>query len=215
MTSPDRVDRDALDPRATALVLFDLLEGYRDAAEEAGAIPALVRLADTCRDRSVPVFHAVADHHPTGVDYGRTLTDVDRHHRPYGRHEPPPATYGHGAAGRRILRELGPAETDEVIPKHRWNAFFQTHLELAVRTRGVDTVLLAGGSTHVGIAATAYAARDLDLHVVVVRDGCTGRQPQRDLLLDEILPRLARVRTTDEIIEMLDRSSPPPTQDTT
>lgn len=202
------VDRQALDPQRTALVLFDLLEGFRAAAEAAGAIASLVRLADDCRRRGMPVFHTIADHHPSGVDYGRTLTDTDRDHRPYGRHEDPPAKYSHDQAGRRILAELGPAEGDEVIRKHRWNAFFQTHLELALRTRGIDTVLLAGGSTHVGVAATAYGARDRDLHVVVVRDGCTGRQPQRDLFLDEVFPRMARVRTVDEVVAMLDQDVP-------
>lgn len=210
MSTPTPVDRQALDPRRTAFVLFDLLEGYRAAAEEAGAIGPLTRLADACRRHGLPVFHAIADHHPSGVDYGRTLTDTDSDHRPYARHEAPPARYRHDAAGRRILVELGPAEHDEVIRKHRWNAFFQTHLELALRTRGIHTVLLAGGSTHVGLAATAYGARDRDLHVVVVRDGCTGRQPQRDFFLDGVLPRLARVRTADEVIAMLDQDVPRP-----
>jgi nicotinamidase-related amidase len=202
------VDRQTLDPRRTALVLFDLLEGFRAAAEEAGAIVPLVRLADECRRRGMPVFHTIADHHPSGVDYGRTLTDTDRDDRRYGRHEEPPARYSHDASGRRILAELGPADGDEVIRKHRWNAFFQTHLELALRTRSIDTVLLAGGSTHVGVAATAYGARDRDFHVVVVRDGCTGRQPQRDLFLDSVFPRMARVRTVGEVVAMLDQDVP-------
>lgn len=199
-----RVDRQALDPQRTALVLFDLLEGFRPAAEAAGAIEPLVRLSGDCRRRGLPVFHTIADHHPSGVDYGRTLTDTDRDQRPYGRHEEPPTRYGHDQAGRRILAELQPVEGDEVIRKHRWNAFFQTHLELALRSRDIDTILLGGGSTHVGIAATAYGARDRDLHVVIVRDGCTGRQPQRDMFLDHVFPRMARVRTVDEILQMLD-----------
>ncbi|HZK49243.1 MAG TPA: isochorismatase family protein, partial [Thermoleophilia bacterium] len=40
--------------------------------------------------------------------------------------------------------------------------FHGTCLELLLRARGIDTVLLVGGSTHVGIAATAFAGRDLD-----------------------------------------------------
>ena len=77
-----------------------------------------------------------------------------------------------------------------------------------MRARGADTLLLVGGSTHVGVAATAYAARDLDLQVVVVRDGLTGQEPQRSFFADEVFPRVCRVRTTDEVLAALDRSRP-------
>lgn len=209
MAAPSRVmvDRDVLDPATTALVVFDMLEGFRADAEAAGVIGPVARLLDASRDRGVTVVYASADHRDDGADYGRTLTDTDRDMRAYGRYEEPPAHYRNPDEQKRVLRELAPREGDELIGKHRWNAFFQTHLELSLRTRRIDTVLLVGGSTHVGIAATAYGARDRDLHVVVVRDGCSGREPQRTFFLDQVFPRMARVRSVDEVIAMLDREA--------
>ena len=52
------------------------------------------------------------------------------------------------------------------------------------------------------------AARDLDLQVVVVREGLTGREPQRSFLADEVFPRVCRVRSTDEVLAALDRFAP-------
>lgn len=199
------VDRDAIDPHASALVVFDLLEGFRAEAEAADVIAPVAGLIDACRDREVPIVYASAAHRPDGADYGRTLTDTDRDHRPFGRNDPPPARYRNAGARRQVLAELAPQDGDYVIEKHRWNAFFQTPLELSLRTRGVDTIVLVGGSTHVGIAATAYGARDRDLHVVVARDGCSGREPQRSFFLDHVFPRMARVRTAADVVAMLDR----------
>ena len=72
----------------------------------------------------------------------------------------------------QILDALKPKPEDYVIKKHRWNAFFQTSLELSLRTRGVDTIMLCGGAVHIGIASTAFGARDLDFNLIVVSDCC-------------------------------------------
>jgi nicotinamidase-related amidase len=69
--------------------------------------------------------------------------------------------------------------------------------------QGIDTVLICGGSTHVGVASTVYAGRDLDYQMIVVKDACTGHQEQRDYFCDTIFPRMVRVRTVKEIGTMI------------
>lgn len=196
---------DRLDPRRTALVVFDLLECYRAAAESAGVLRTVRRLVAGCRDLGVPVAWARADHRADGLDLALTLTDTDPNHRPWGADDPRPTAPPHGSGSPmyRTLRELGQKDHDYDVPKHRWSAFHGTHLDTSLRCRGIDTVLVVGGSTHVGVASTVYAARDLDYQVVVVRDGLTGRQPQRDFFADHVFPRVCRVRTTDEVLVML------------
>ena len=36
--------------------------------------------------------------------------------------------------------------------------------------------MIAGGSTDVGVASTAFAARDIDYHLVIVSDACTSAE---------------------------------------
>lgn len=195
--------RDALVPDRTALVVFDLLECYRHRIEEAGTVEPVRRLLAACRRRGVCICYSRADHRADGSDANRTLTDTDEAFRPWvgpQQFRPP-----HPREAYRVLAELAPEPDDYDVPKHRWSAFHQTHLDLSLRSRGVDTVLLVGGSTHVGIASTAFAARDLDYQVVVVSDGLTGHQPQRDFFARHVFPRMCRVRTADEVVAMLDR----------
>jgi nicotinamidase-related amidase len=92
------------------------------------------------------------------------------------------------------------------IPKQRWSAFFQTNLDLQLRVREIATIIIAGGSTDVGIASTVFAARDLDYGIVVVRDACySTRGPNHDFFMDRVFPRMARVMTTDQVIALMRR----------
>jgi nicotinamidase-related amidase len=108
-----------------------------------------------------------------------------------------------------VLADLGPAPDDYYIVKYRWSAFHQTYLDLALRARGVDTVIISGGSTDVGVASTLYSGRDLDYNMIVVSDACGTSHDQRahDTLMELIFPRMARVRTTDQAIAMMQRAS--------
>ena len=91
-----------------------------------------------------------------------------------------------------------------MVPKNRWSSFFQTNLELALRVRGLDTIVLAGGSTDVGIAATAYAARDMDLGIVIVRDACySTRGDNNAFFMERVFPRMGRVMTADEAVALM------------
>jgi nicotinamidase-related amidase len=189
-----------LDRWRTSLIVFDMLECYRERIEQSGAIGPVRRLISECRRRSVPICYVRADHRADGLDANRTLTDTDGAMRPWSGPQP----FGPTSPGNsyQVLSELAPEPGDYDIPKHRWSAFYQTHLDLSMRSRGIDTVLLVGGSTHVGIASTAYAARDMDYQVVIVEDGLTGYEPQRSLFIDHVFPRMCRVRTVDEVVAM-------------
>lgn len=196
-----------LEPGRTVLCVFDMLEIYRASAEAAGVVPTVRRLVDECRDRGVLIAWARADHREDGVDLARCLSDLDGKHRAFGPDHARPSipTAEQGSPLYRTLPELGQRPDDVDVPKHRWSTLEGTCLPATMRARGADTLLLVGGSTHVGIAATAYAARDLDLQVVVVRDGLTGQEPQRSFFANEVFPRVCRVRSSDEVLEALDR----------
>ncbi len=200
---------EVLDPARTFLCVFDMLEHYRDGAEASGAIPHVRRLADGCRARGVVVAWARADHRADGLDFAAALTDLDGKHRAFGPEHPRPTRPPHGGGdpGYRTLAELGQQPGDLDVPKHRWSALEGTALLPTMRAMRAETLLLVGGSTHVGIASTVYAARDLDYQVVVVRDGLTGREPQRSFFADEVFPRVCRVRTADEVLAAMDRFS--------
>lgn len=195
----------ALQPQSTALLVFDMLEGYRQGIEEAGVLDAVATLIDACRGAAVPIVYARADHRADGADRATAPTDTDSNFQPWSddrqRSRLPKITAG--SRESEVVAELAPQAGDYVIFKHRWNAFFQTPLELSLRTRGVTTVLVVGGSTHVGIASTVYAGRDMDFDMVVVSNGLTGLQPQRDFFVSSVFPRMCRVMTSEAAVAAL------------
>ena len=201
-----------LDPARSALVVFDMLERYRSAIEAAGAIEPARALIQECRGLGVPVLYARADHRSDGSDLATALTDTDAQLRPWGDANPRPTRppHGSGSPELQVIAELAPRPGDYDIPKHRWSAFYQTSLDLSLRTRGIDTVMIIGGSTHVGIASTVYAGRDMDYNMVVVRDACTGFEEQREFFLERVFPRMCRVRRVADAIAMLRAGAPDP-----
>jgi nicotinamidase-related amidase len=190
------------DFRATGLVVFDMLEGYREQIESAGSIGPAKRLIEACRTVGVPIFYARADHRADGADFAHTIADTDSHFRPWGPGNPyrtvPP--YASGSPELSVLAEIAPQPGDYDVPKHRWSAFHGTHLELSLRSRYIDTILLIGGSVHVGIASTAYEARDKDFQITIVPECCHGFPEQRAFFMEKVFPRMCNVRSIDEVI---------------
>lgn len=76
-----------------------------------------------------------------------------------------------------IELELPARPEDVVVRKRRTSAFAGTDLDLVLRARGVDTVVLAGVATSAMVAATAYDAADRGYRVTVLADCCADEDP--------------------------------------
>lgn len=196
-----------------ALVLFDTLNGYlhpSDPVKEEnlqrwGIRENMSRLLKGAHDAGLVVFYGAADHAADGADTATRLTDTDMELKPWGDRERRfmPA-HRHGQESAAIAPEVAPGEGDVMVPKHRWNAFHQTHLDLQLRVRRLSTIIIAGGSTDVGIASTVFAARDLDYSIVVISDCCySHRGDNNAFFMERVFPRMGRVMTTDAAISLM------------
>jgi nicotinamidase-related amidase len=201
------------DLKKTALLFFDILNGYYhtgDAAAQARMKPWVdnaVRIMKAGRAAGLPFFFAKGNHRPDNATSALLLTDTNNSLKPWPKGE---VTRGKmpvcaGDKSSDVIPELEPRPEDYYIPKYRWSAFHQTYLDLALRSRGIDTVVISGGSTDVGVASTVYSGRDLDYNMIVARDACGTSHDQRihDVLMELIFPRMSRVRTTEQVIQMI------------
>jgi ureidoacrylate peracid hydrolase len=202
-------DAQRLDPARTCLLLFDLLEGHvnKDEASRKRFAPVIANakaLLAAARGAKVMIAYAHADHRADRGTSAHTLRDTDNRLRPLRAGESPEPLLTGGTPETRVVRELAPGPADYLVPKHRWSAFHGTYLDLALRSRGANTLILCGGSTDVGVAATAFAARDLDYNLVIASDACTSpEQDNHEQLMRRVFPRMARVRTTAQVTAML------------
>jgi len=78
-----------------------------------------------------------------------------------------------GTWGADVVSALAPMAGDTVIDKRRPSGFFGTDLDRILRARRIQTVILAGVSTHGCVEATARDAELRDYYVVLLED-CVG-----------------------------------------
>jgi ureidoacrylate peracid hydrolase len=208
---------DTLKPARTALLFFDMLNGHvkkDDAGTQARyrpVIAAACQVLQAARAHAMMVAYASANHRADNATSAHTIRDTDNRLKPIAVDAPPesrPVVAG-GSWEAAVIDELAPAPDDYLVPKYRWSALFQTYLELALRSRKIDTIIICGGSTDVGVASTAFAARDLDYNLVIVSDACSSpEQDNHDQFMRRIFPRMARVRTAAQVVAMLAAGRP-------
>ncbi|EGP5193027.1 cysteine hydrolase [Enterococcus faecium] len=100
-------------------------------------------------------------------------------------------------------------DTDNMltITKYNPSAFFGTSLDLQLRRRGIETIILSGVATTNGVYATALDAFQHGYHIVLAEDACSDRDKEsHQLFIKKIFPKTARVRSTKQIIEAIQQS---------
>ncbi len=199
--------------KKTAILFFDLLKGYSSTTEGAGKaekklmVDNAVRLMKAGRKAGIPIFFAKGNHRADLATSALILTDTNNSLNPWPDGVVTKGTMHvtSGDPSSDVIPELDPKPDDYYIPKFRWSAFYQTSLDLSLRARGIDTIIISGGSTDVGVASTVFSGRDMDYNIIVGSDACATSHDQRahDTLMELIFPRMSRVRTTDQVLRMI------------
>ena len=191
-----RMSNLTIDPQTTALVLIDLQQGIvaRPSAPRSGPeiVQKSVRLAAKFRERQATVILVRLAFHSDNHD---ALN--------------PPADAPVNPAGDRpsdwseLVPEI-PGTGDIVVTKRHWGAFYGTELDLQLRRRGIRTIVLAGIATNFGVESTARQAYERGYEQVFVEDAMTSVSAElHEFTVKNILPRIGRVRSSEEVIQAL------------
>ena len=92
------------------------------------------------------------------------------------------------------------------VTKHNPGAFFGTDLDLQLRRRGIDTIILSGLTTSNGVYATALDAFQHGYHLYIIEDATSDRDPDlHHLFFDKLYPKLGTVVTLAQVFSMIGR----------
>ena len=99
---------------------------------------------------------------------------------------------------------LEPQPSDVFIHKRHWGAFYGTDLDLQLRRRRIETIVLGGIATNFGVESTARFAHELGYEQIFAEDAMASfTKANHDFAIQNILPRLGRVRVVGEILPAL------------
>ncbi len=96
---------------------------------------------------------------------------------------------------------LAPQQEDIVITKLRVSAFRGTDLELILRAKEIDTLVLFGIATSGVVLSTLLEASDADYRLVVIQDCCADNDAELHAnLIDKVFARRATVLSAAEFL---------------
>jgi nicotinamidase-related amidase len=158
-----------VDPRHTALLVLDMQRGYwppKDNKPHTGSeiLPTLIPFIEAARAAGVGTIYVRNSfsewvNQDPWIEKWRTIRE-------------------HGAEGYLIeetesVKEMPPLEPqqgDLVLNKHFWNVFAHSPIDLALRSRGIETCILTGGGVLGAVESAAKDAVVRGYYTVLVTD---------------------------------------------
>lgn len=177
-----------IDFNKTALVTIDLQEGIVLGFNGQEVVNNSKKLVELFRENNGFIAFVNVDFYD-GKDMlnPKTDNDVTTNIRPKG--------------WAKLVDELDVKESDYKVTKRQWGAFFGTDLDLELRRRGIDTIVLCGISTNIGVESTARQAYERGYNQIFIEDAMKAENEEaHKLTIKYIFNRIGKIRKTEEFI---------------
>lgn len=104
----------------------------------------------------------------------------------------------------QIHASVQPIEGEPIVTKNRVSAFSGSTLELILRAKQIDSLILTGIATSGVVLSTLREAADKDYTIRVLSDACADADPEvHHVLMEKVFPRQAEVSTVDDWVSSL------------
>ncbi|GAA0345364.1 cysteine hydrolase [Streptomyces blastmyceticus] len=176
----------------SALLVMDVQRDIVDIADDgSGYLPRLSRAIDGARAAGIPVIYVVIELRPGNPEVSprnRVLTAAVR-----------AGLFTEGDPGTEIHHDIAPRQGDVVVAKRRGSAFSGSDLDLVLRGRGIDSLVLTGIATSGVVLYTLCQAMDLDFNLTVLPDACLDTDPEvHRFLTEKLFPQWADVIAVED-----------------
>jgi biuret amidohydrolase len=202
-------------PAHTALLVVDMQHGFLDPGASLevpsgrDVIPVIGRLIAQCRGTGTTVIFTRFVYRPEvpcwrgdpfGLEHLPPLAGATTGFgRPSGNCLVGPGA-GPGPESADIVSALAPHPGELVVDSHLYDKFLDTPLDLALRSRGITHLLVAGVTTDICVNCTVLAAANRNYLVTVMTDGVATLDPTLQTACFRIWERkFARLRTSHQL----------------
>lgn len=167
--------------KRTALIVGDVQTGIvREFPFARSVIPVLAETIPLARRVGTHIVYLRAGLRPNGTDV-HSNNSVMQHFHSMGE------VFHDTSEDTSIVNALTIDPADSVVLKRRASGFAGTDLDMVLRSKRIDRVVVCGVASSAMVAATVYAAADLDYQVSVLSDGCADPDPEVHRFLMEML----------------------------
>jgi len=163
------------------------------------AVKNISTLIRKCRECEIPIIFIQTIHSPwtNSPSWGKRLEGSGEKMRIC-----PPNEFG------SQFFTVEPQENDCIVTKHRYSAFVGTDLNLILRSKGIENILVTGVATNVCVETTARDGYNRDYNVVFVEDCCGAYdEEEHAATLNNIRKFFGTVVTSGSLIENFVHSS--------
>ena len=199
---------DSFDPAKCALIVIDMQNAFckpgapAEVPASRGTITNINRLARDLRQRGGDVVWIVSEFdHRNGKseweNFFNLMVSGEVRERTMQYMAP-------GEEGGRLWHELEVDENDIHLVKNRYGCLSPgaSKLERVLRSRAIETLLIAGTKTNICCETAARSAFDMDFNVVLIEDCCsTLSDREHQATLESIIQQFGDVMTGQEFIE--------------
>jgi len=179
----------AVDTERTALLIIDMQRDFlepggfgaalgNDVSRLKAAVGPCADVLAAARRAGILIIHTREGHRPDLSDAPAIKLERGDPALRIGAPGPMGRILVRGEPGHDIIPELYPAAGEPVIDKPGKGAFYQTDLELMLRNRGVETLLVCGVTTEVCVNTTVREANDRGFRCIVLADCCASYFPE-------------------------------------
>lgn len=201
---------DHIEPGKTAFVIIDMQNAFCkegapvEVPRSRAVVPNINRLAGELRKLGGDIIWIVSEfsHHGGRSEWENFFTYIvasEVRERTMSYMEP-------GAEGTLLWHELERQEGDISLVKNRYSCLAPgaSPLERIMRSRGIETLLIAGTKTNICCETTARDAFDMDFNVVMVSDCCAALSDrEHQATLESIIQQFGDVMSTDEVLQRM------------
>lgn len=183
----------ALDPKTSAVVLIDLQKGIMGREMSPYSGEQVLKKAGELAER---FRHANSTVVLVNVSWSADFKDALRQPVDQPFTIPPGGFPPHFSDLVDGLVKPG----DILITKRQWGAFHGTELDLQLRRRGIQTIVLGGVATNMGVESTARQGWELGYSLIIAEEATTSMSREmHEFAVRHIFPRIGRVVPSDDI----------------